>query len=203
MQPTSQRNNRPSDATATPLPNLVRSRSLSSFCADAITSTLFRNRTTRSCRIEQKKFLFFFTFSRLICAAPDISWFTAPPDTLKQDFNVSFGRRCQRGRSDCSGRDRHRRPGFRRQVHLQLCQAASRRCFRFSDQSHSGNSRMIPRPAQPFYIKRLAGLPGDTLRIDPPLSLCQRRSGGWIWFSPGDGGKGWVSRLRSWARLSV
>src|SRR6202790_3225908 len=46
-------------------------------------------------QIEQKKFLFFFTFSRLICQHQKFLGY-APPETLIHDFNVSPGRVCRR-----------------------------------------------------------------------------------------------------------
>src|SRR6266436_5851216 len=42
-------------------------------------------------QIEQKKFLFFFTFSRLICQEQNFLVY-APPETLTHDFNVFPGR---------------------------------------------------------------------------------------------------------------
>src|SRR6266853_3073468 len=42
-------------------------------------------------QIEQKKFLFFFTFSRLICQQQNFLVY-APPETLTHDFNVFAGR---------------------------------------------------------------------------------------------------------------
>src|SRR5713101_1507348 len=47
-------------------------------------------------QIEQKKFLFFFTFSRLICQHQSYLVYV-PPETLAHDFNVFTGRICTRG----------------------------------------------------------------------------------------------------------
>src|SRR5438045_1326947 len=47
-------------------------------------------------RIEQKKVLFFFTFSRLICQQQNFLVY-APPETLNHDFNVFSGRAYRRG----------------------------------------------------------------------------------------------------------
>src|SRR5947208_10856372 len=47
-------------------------------------------------QIEQKKLLFFFTFSRLICQHQSYLVY-APPETLAHDFNVFTGRICTRG----------------------------------------------------------------------------------------------------------
>src|SRR6266480_546141 len=63
----------------------------------------------------------------------------APPDTLSHDFNVFPGRIYHRG--DIIVFRTNHIPGIRED----------------------------PEVGSPFYIKRLAGLPGDTLRIDPPF----------------------------------
>src|SRR5947199_5007322 len=47
-------------------------------------------------QIEQKKVLFFFTFSRLICQQQNFLVY-APPETLNHDFNVFPGRADRRG----------------------------------------------------------------------------------------------------------
>src|SRR5229473_8270125 len=47
-------------------------------------------------QIEQKKFLFFFTFSRLICQHQKFLVY-APPETLRHDFNVFPGHTYRRG----------------------------------------------------------------------------------------------------------
>src|SRR5437016_13607849 len=47
-------------------------------------------------QVEQKKFLFFFTFSRLTCEHQQFLVY-APPETLGHDFNVFPGRSCRRG----------------------------------------------------------------------------------------------------------
>ena len=68
--------------------------------------------------------------------------------------------------------------------------------FLFSEPT---TSRWIPGDpetgAQPFYIKRLAGLPGDTLRIDPPLLYVNGKVAGRPTVSRGDVGEGRLSRL--------
>ena len=46
--------------------------------------------------IVPKKIGFFFTFSRLVCERQSFLVY-APPDTLRQDFNVFPGRLCHRG----------------------------------------------------------------------------------------------------------
>src|SRR6201993_3696077 len=47
-------------------------------------------------QLQQRKFLFFFTFSRLICQHQTFLVY-APPETLGHDFNVFPGRLCRSG----------------------------------------------------------------------------------------------------------
>src|ERR1043165_7156051 len=53
-------------------------------------------------RIEPRKILFFFSFSRLICEKQSFLVY-APPDTLRHDFNVPFGREVRRGEAIARG----------------------------------------------------------------------------------------------------
>jgi signal peptidase I len=117
--------------------------------------------------IVPKKVLFFFTFSRLICQRQNFLVY-ASPDTLSHDFNVSPGRICHRGEVIARGAI-----DTGDQVFVDKCS------YNFV-KPHNGNVfvfrtdnipaiRPDPLTGPPFYIKRLAGLPGDTLRIDPPF----------------------------------
>ena len=54
-------------------------------------------------QLEQRKFFFFFTFSRLICEHQQFLVY-APPETLSHDFNVFPGRVCRRGCQPASRR---------------------------------------------------------------------------------------------------
>jgi signal peptidase I len=117
-------------------------------------------------QIEQKKFFFFFTWSRIICQHQHFLVY-CPPDQLRADFKVSPG------------------------VHYRTNEVIARGAVDTGDQvfvdkfsynfvkPHRGdvfvfrtkNIQAIPEDPEtgaPFYIKRLAGLPGDTLQIKPP-----------------------------------
>src|SRR6266566_3189281 len=100
--------------------------------------------------IVPKKILFFFTFSRLICYQQNFLVY-ASPDTLSHDFNVFSGRIYHRGEIIARG-------AIDTGDHVFV--------FRTN---HIPGIREDPEAGAPFYIKRLAGLPGDTLRIDPPF----------------------------------
>jgi signal peptidase I len=125
-------------------------------------------------RVQQKKFLFFFTFSRIIGRQQDYVVY-ASPEILRQYFNVY-------------GRSEDGRPGRL----VRRDEVIARGAIDTGDQvfvdkftynfvkPHRGDVfvfrtnnipgiREEPETGAPFYIKRLAGLPGDTLRIDPPL----------------------------------
>jgi signal peptidase I len=118
-------------------------------------------------RIEQRKFLFFFTFSRLVCSHQSILVY-APPEILKHDFNVYLGRPVHRGEVIARGAIDTGDQVFVDKFSYNFVKPHRGDVFVF----RTNNIPAISPDAesgQPFYIKRLAGLPGDTLRINPPL----------------------------------
>src|SRR5215472_18265612 len=48
-------------------------------------------------QIQRRKFLFFFTFSKIICQHQQFNWVYCPPEQLTGDFRVSPGIRYRRG----------------------------------------------------------------------------------------------------------
>src|SRR5437879_8367983 len=117
--------------------------------------------------IVPRKVAFFFTFSRLVCERQSFLVY-ASPDTLRKDFNVFPGRLFHRGEVIARGAIE---PGV---------QAIVNKCSYNFVKPHNGDVfvfrtnaipgiREDPVAGPPFYIKRLAGLPGDQLRIDPPF----------------------------------
>jgi signal peptidase I len=119
-------------------------------------------------QVEQKKFLFFFTFSRLIWQKQKPSLVYAPPDTLKHDFNVAAGSSYRRGDIIARGAIDTGDQVFVDKFTYNFMKPHRGDVFVF----RTNHITMIPEDPEtgaPFYIKRLAGLPGDTLRIDPPL----------------------------------
>jgi len=117
-------------------------------------------------RIEQKKFLFFFTFSRVICQHQSYLVY-ASPETLAHDFNVFVGRICTRGEIIARGAVDTGDQVFVDKLSYNFVKPHRGDVFVFRT-NHILGIREDPQTGAPFYIKRLAGLPGDTLRIDPP-----------------------------------
>jgi signal peptidase I len=118
-------------------------------------------------QIEQKKFLFFFTFSRLICERQSFLVY-APPETLTHDFNVLPGRTCHRGEIIARGAVDTGDQVFVDKFSYNFVKPHRGDVFVFRT-NHILGIREDPATGSPFYIKRLAGLPRDELRIDPPF----------------------------------
>jgi signal peptidase I len=117
--------------------------------------------------IAQKKVLFFFTFSRLICQRQNFLVY-ASPDTLGHDFNVLPGRMYHRGEIIARGAIDTGDQVFVDKFSYNFVKPHRGDVFVFRT-NHIPGIRADPEAGSPFYIKRLAGLPGDTLRIDPPF----------------------------------
>ena len=117
-------------------------------------------------QIEQKKFLFFFTFSRLTCRHQKFLVYV-PPETLIHDFNVFPERVCRRNEIIARGAVDTGDQVFVDKLSYNFVKPHRGDVFVFRT-NHILGIREDPETGAPFYIKRLAGLPGDTLRIDPP-----------------------------------
>src|SRR6266478_507570 len=117
--------------------------------------------------IVPKKILFFFTFSRLICQRQNFLVY-ASPDTLGHDFNVLPGRMYHRGEIIARGAIDTGDQVFVDKFSYNFVKPHRGDVFVFRT-NHIPGIRADPDAGPPFYIKRLAGLPGDTLRIDPPF----------------------------------
>src|SRR5213080_5037489 len=117
--------------------------------------------------IVPKKVLFFFTFSRLICSRQNFLVY-ASPDTLSHDFNVLPGRICHRGEVIARGAIDTGDQVFVDKCSYNFVKPHRGDVFVFRT-NHIPGIREDPEAGSPFYIKRLAGLPCDTLRIDPPF----------------------------------
>src|SRR6476620_2790500 len=117
--------------------------------------------------IVPKKILFFFTFSRVICQR---LYFldSATPETLSHDFNVLPGRICHRGEVIARGAIDTGDQVFVDKCSYNFVKPHNVDVFVFRT-NHIPGIREDPEAGSPFYIKRLAGLPGDQLRIDPPF----------------------------------
>ncbi len=118
-------------------------------------------------QIEPRKFLFFFTWSRLICQHQQFSVY-CPPDQLLNDFKVSPGTSYKRGETIARGAVDTGDQVFVDKFTYNFVKPHLGDVFVF----RTNHIFMIPQDpvtGAPYYIKRLAGLPNDTLRISPPL----------------------------------
>ncbi len=118
-------------------------------------------------QIEQKKFLFFFTLSRLICEHQEFLVYV-PPETLSHDFKVFPGRTYRRGDIIVRGAVDTGDQVFVDKFSYNFVKPHRGDVFVFRT-NHIAGIREDPEAGSPFYIKRLAGLPGDRLRIAPPF----------------------------------
>src|ERR1700757_4209797 len=117
--------------------------------------------------ITPKKVLFFFTFSRVICQRQNFLVY-ASPDTLSHDFNVFPGRVYHRGEIIARGAIDTGDQVFVDKFSYNFVKPHRGDVFVFRTDNIPA-IRPDPETGPPFYIKRLAGLPGDQLRIDPPF----------------------------------
>ena len=117
--------------------------------------------------IVPKKVAFFFTFSRLVCERQNFLVY-ASPDTLRQDFNVFRNRLVHRGEVIARGAIDTGDQVFVDKCSYNFVKPHNGDVFVFRTNGIPA-IREDPIAGPPFYIKRLAGLPGDTLRIDPPF----------------------------------
>jgi signal peptidase I len=117
--------------------------------------------------IVPKKVLFFFTFSRLTCQRQNFLVY-APPEILAHDFNLFPGRVIRRGEIIARGAIDTGDQVFVDKCSYNFVKPHNGDVFVFRTNDIPG-IREDPVAGAPFYIKRLAGLPGDQLRIDPPF----------------------------------
>jgi signal peptidase I len=118
-------------------------------------------------QIIPKKFLFFFTFSRIVCDHENFTVY-ASPDTLRGDFHVVTGNTYKRGEVMARGAIDTGDQVFVDKFSYNFVKPRNGNVFVFRT-DHIFGIPGDPETGSPFYIKRLAGLPGDVLRIDPPL----------------------------------
>ena len=117
--------------------------------------------------IAPRKVGFFFAFSRLVFERQSFLVYAAP-DTLRQDFNVFPGRLFHRGEIIARGAIDTGDQVFVDKFSYNFIKPDNGDVFVFRTNNIPG-IRPDPVGGPPFYIKRLAGLPGDVLRIDPPF----------------------------------
>jgi len=117
--------------------------------------------------IVPQKMFFFFTFSRLSCQRQNFLVYAAP-ETLRQDFNVFPGRVFHREEIIARGAIDTGDQVFVDKFSYNFVKPHNGDVFVFRTNNIPA-IRPDPVGGPPFYIKRLAGLPDDVLRIDPPF----------------------------------
>src|SRR6202011_3820770 len=120
-------------------------------------------------QIQRQKFFFFFTWSRIVCQHQKFLVY-CPPEQLGADFRVSPGIRYRRGEVIARGAVDTRDQVFVDKFSYNFVKPHRGDVFVF----RTKNIPDIGDQTQ-FYIKRLAGLPGDKLRIEPPKLYVNQR----------------------------
>ena len=127
-------------------------------------------------QVTPKKFLFFFTFSRVILQHQTFLVY-APPETLRTYFNVFTGRSYHTNEVIARGAIDTGDQVFVDKFTYNFVKPRRGDVFVFRTNNIAG-IQGDAETGQPFYIKRLAGLPGDTLRIEPPNLFINNRPAG-------------------------
>jgi signal peptidase I len=127
--------------------------------------------------IVPKKYGFFFTFTEIRWAHQKPSMVYAPPETLTQDFGVQR-RLYRKGETVARGAVDTGDQVFVDKFTYNFVKPRRGDVFVFRTEGinerneKEGNNHVIvfePASGPPFFIKRLAGVPGDSLRVDPPF----------------------------------
>lgn len=116
--------------------------------------------------ITPRKFLFFFTLSYIQCDHQSFTVY-APPEILRQDFQVYPGNRYGPGQTIARGAIDTGDQVFVDKFSYNFVHPHRGDVFVFRT-NHIFGIREDPEAGAPYYIKRLTGTPGDELRIDPP-----------------------------------
>src|SRR5256714_12236721 len=114
-------------------------------------------------QIQRRKFLFFFTWSKIMFQHQKPIQVYCPPEQLSADFRVSPGIHYRRGEVIARGAVDTGDQVFVDKFSYNFVKPHRGDVFVF----RTKNIPEIGDQSQ-FYIKRLSGLPGDTLRIEPP-----------------------------------
>lgn len=126
--------------------------------------------------LNEKTSLNFFTFTEVITTAGRHSIF-APRDVLMRDFGIRPGRVYAPGESIVHGYVQAGDQVFVDRMTYQFRDPSRADVFVFKTTGiRRIEMNLDPALGSQFYIKRLAGLPGDTLRIDPPTLFIDGKS---------------------------
>jgi len=124
----------------------------------------------REDQIEQivpQKYFFFFTFSRIICREQNFLVY-CPPEQLRADFKVFPGSRVKAGDVIARGAVDTGDQVFVDKFSYNFVKPKRGDVFVFRTEGIFGIPA-DPVVGSPFYIKRLAAIPGDHIEIKPPL----------------------------------
>ena len=152
--------------SATPAPNMLRQVAEYLILGRNYINVVSQ-RDDEIIQILPKKFAFFFTFSRIICEHQRFLVY-APPETLRADFHVLAGNSYHRGDVIARGAIDTGDQVFVDKFSYNFVKPRHGDVFVFRT-NHIFGIPDDPETGAPFFIKRLAGVPNDTLRIDPPL----------------------------------
>ncbi len=118
--------------------------------------------------LREKTYLNFFTFTDIVCRHQTYSLFV-PRDPLARSFNVIPGRKLKAGETIARGHMDTGDQVFVDKVSYHFVKPSAGDVFVFKTTGITKiESGLDPAMGSQHYIKRLAGLPGQTLRIDPP-----------------------------------
>lgn len=118
--------------------------------------------------LREKTYLNFFTFTEIVLRNGSYTLFV-PRDPLARYFNVRPGREYRAGETIACGHMDTGDQVFVDKVSYNFVKPAAGDVFVFKTTGISKiESGLDPEMGSQHYIKRLAGLPGQTLRIDPP-----------------------------------
>ncbi len=116
--------------------------------------------------VTSRKFLFFFTISRIECDQENFTVY-APPEILRQDFQVYPGNVYQPDQIIARGAIDTGDQVFVDKFSYNFIKPHRGDVFVFRT-DHIFGIREDPEAGAPYYIKRLTGVPGDVLRIASP-----------------------------------
>jgi signal peptidase I len=118
--------------------------------------------------LEEKTFLNFFTFTKVTTSLGSYSLF-APRDVLARDFNLRPGRLLTAGETMAQGYVQAGDQIFVDRMSYAFFKPQAADVFVFVTSGIAGiEMRLDPALGSQYYVKRLAGLAGQTLRIAPP-----------------------------------
>jgi signal peptidase I len=147
--------------------------------------------------IRTQKIAFFFTFSEIICEKQKFRYVYASPDTLRQDFKVNLSNHYAKGETIAKGAVDTGDQVFVDKFSYNFVKPHRGDVFVFRTDSIFGITA-DPVTGPPFFIKRLCGIPEDTLRIDSPLLYVNSKTADGFGFrrvmAAKDGYHGYVAR---------